>query len=349
MTGLEPGKVFSYSVGNKTSGVFTPVTSFVATPPAHQDTRIILVADLGTSDYDGGVTNLNMPDALSTASLISREVSSKEHTASPYSLLLHIGDVAYSAGYLIKWGLFTSMLERQRLGTSFPYMVNQGNHERDFPSSGSGSDLYPTSRDSGGECGRPTSLRFPSPALASYDTAGWYAFEHGPAMVVMLNSEAKVDESSPQYKFLEETLRGVDRSLTPWVIVASHRPLYFVYANGGTTDPVFAVLEDLLSKYSVDLFLAGHVHNTFASKPVFHGSVMQQGVRYLGIGNGGADLDLVGNSTNTPSWVAYQESTHGFATLSFEQQASVMRIQFISDQQGGKLGYEEVVINRQGK
>jgi hypothetical protein len=47
--------------------------------------------------------------------------------------------------------------------------------------------------------------------------------------------------------------------------------------------------------------------------------------------------------------VAYQESTQGFATLSFEQQASVMRIQFISDQQGGKLGYEEVVINKQGK
>ena len=37
---------------------------------------------------------------------------------------------------------------------------------------------------------------------------------------------------------------------------------------------------------------------------------------HAGVGNGGvAPLDVVGNSTNTPEWVAYQASEYGFANM----------------------------------
>ena len=39
-------------------------------------------------------------------------------------------------------------------------------------------------------------------------------------------------------------------------------------------------------------------------------------VVHMGIGNAGVTpLDAVGNSTNTPSWVAYQASEYGYASM----------------------------------
>jgi hypothetical protein len=149
---------------------------------------------------------------------------------------------------------------------------HQGNHERDYPNSGGGSDLYSSSYDSGGECGVPTEIRFPSPTNMSTSDGGWYSFRHGPALFVMMNSEAKVDKDSPQYAFVSATLNAVDRKETPWVIVASHRPMYYVYSKGGKIDPTFQVLEDLFVQHEVDVFVVGHVHNTYQSCPVYNGT-----------------------------------------------------------------------------
>jgi len=55
----------------------------------------------------------------------------------------------------------------------------------------------------------------------------WFVVANGPLTFVMLNSELAVDPSSPQYAFLEATLSAVDRTVTPWVIVAFHRPMYY--------------------------------------------------------------------------------------------------------------------------
>jgi hypothetical protein len=55
----------------------------------------------------------------------------------------------------------------------------------------------------------------------------WFVVANGPVTFVMLNSELPVDPSSPQYAFLEATLSAVDRTVTPWVIVAFHRPMYY--------------------------------------------------------------------------------------------------------------------------
>ncbi len=44
-------------------------------------------------------------------------------------------------------------------------------------------------------------------------------------------------------------------------------------------------------------------------------------VVHMGIGNGGVTpLDVVGNSTNTPSWVAYQASEYGYASMRINAQ-----------------------------
>jgi len=236
--------------------------------------------------------------------LISRNINNDP--SQMFSMLMHIGDIAYSTGYLIKWELYMQVLNEMKIGTNLPIVLNQGNHERDFPHSGAGSNLYPGSHDSGGECGRCTSLRFPSPTNLTYDESGYYSVIHGSSTIIMLNSETKMDSTSPQYQFLEDTLQKVDRNRTPWVIVCSHRPMYYVYYKGGNIDPTFQVIEDLLFTYNVNIFIGAHVHNTFLSYPVYQGLNNDNGIYHMGVGNGGAQLDVVGNSSNTPSWVSFQ-------------------------------------------
>ena len=82
--------------------------------------------------------------------------------------------------------------------------------------------------------------------------------------------------------------------------MSGHRPMYYVYSKGGKIDPVYQVIEDLMLDYKVDLVIGAHVHNTFASCAVYNATCILPEVEggydapvYVGIGNGGADLDLV--------------------------------------------------------
>lgn len=325
ISNLTPGvDMVYYKVGSDELNQWSEeLGPFKASPPADANTEvhILLVADIGVSEFETGSTSrLNMPAADTTWSALA---STALNASADISLLLHIGDIAYSCGYLIKWETYMAELTELGIATRIPYLLNQGNHERDYPNSGGGSDLYATSSDSGGECGVPTELRFPSPTNMSTVDGGWYTFIHGPALFVMMNSEARVDKDSPQYAFVRDALIAVDRTTTPWVIVASHRPMYYVYSKGGKIDPIFQVLEDLFVQYQVDVFVVGHVHNTYQSCPVYNATCVSPAyegsyasVVHMGIGNAGVTpLDAVGNSTNTPSWVAYQASEYGYASM----------------------------------
>ena len=46
-----------------------------------------------------------------------------------------------------------------------------------------------------------------------------------------MSTEHAFDPSSPQYAFLEDHLKTVDRSVTPWLVFAGHRPMYVDSTN----------------------------------------------------------------------------------------------------------------------
>ena len=103
--------------------------------------------------------------------------------------------------------------------------------------------LFNTS-DSGGECGVPHERRFPMPrpsldqpwcvcvcvchTLVQLSTSWYivfsrYGFDYGSAHFVLMSTEHFFDPSSPQYQFLDNHLKTVDRTRTPWLIFAGHR------------------------------------------------------------------------------------------------------------------------------
>ena len=95
---------------------------------------------------------------------------------------------------------------------------------------------------------------------------------------------------------MHEDLSRVDRSATPWIIVATHVPMYCSsigqYAHSRATSPPpyegcltdgIAVgdrmrkdLEPLLMAYGVDLFMYGHAHAYESTYPIFNGTATQQ-------------------------------------------------------------------------
>jgi len=196
-----------------------------------------------------------------------------------------------------------------------------GNHERDYPGT---TGYYTTSMDSGGECGIATQIRFPSPApgSAAFKDEEWYSLVVGNTFVVMIGTEMQVGPGSDQYQWLQATLAGVNRSATPWVILAGHRPMYFVdnVPAGGVIDKNFQQFEPLLMQYQVDLVLWGHVHNFYASCPVYQGKCVttpQPNGYYapvhVSIGNGGQGLSPV-NPSVMPEWAVSQGSFWGYST-----------------------------------
>jgi hypothetical protein len=179
--------------------------------------------------------------------------------------------------------------------------------------------------DSGGECGIPTTVRFPSPTQNSRaQDMGWWAIEHGAATLVMLNTELELGPGSDQYDFVNETLAAVDRARTPWVFLFAHRPFYFAWAaepGGGASDPRLLALEPLLVSGRVDAVFAGHVHNVAVTCPMLAGACAPAAARprayraptHIIVGHGGHDLSAVADIS--PPWVDYAAAVHGYATL----------------------------------
>lgn len=66
---------------------------------------------------------------------------------------------------------------------------------------------------------------------------------------------------TPQWTWLKEELKRVDREKTPWLIVLMHVPLYNSneahYMEG---ESMRAVFESWFIHYKVDVIFAGHVH-----------------------------------------------------------------------------------------
>jgi acid phosphatase type 7 len=307
----------------------SPATGAVQPSPIH----IALVADMGVTELDGSTDHWAEPDASLTMQHVRDWVQGG--SGYDYSLALHPGDLSYATGQEGKWNLFMTRLAG--IYDRIPYAVGEGNHERDTP--GSGSSAFPTSVDSGGECGVPTITRFPSPTIASPE---WYAYPHGSVMVIMLNSEIEVNPGSAQFDFLNSTLTAVDRTVTPWVVIAMHRPMYYVddSAAGGTIDAYFQTIEPALVENKVDLFLVGHVHNAYTSCPVIAGKCVTpstpggyDGPVHISIGNAGQGLTPI-NTKTQPEWVNYQASEFGYATLHVWN-TTVMTVNLYGDDDNG--------------
>ena len=181
-----------------------------------------------------------------------------------------------------------------------PYMVGPGNHEANCDNGGTSNKAtgqeYNVSICLPGQTnftGYRNHFRMPSAESGGLENF-WYSWDYGMAHFVQIDTETDLghgfiapdepggvegDDSGPFYsiqnaqtEWLKADLAAVDRTKTPWVIVAGHRPWYISIANH-SSDVCWEckdVFEPIFLDYSVDLVLSGHVHSYQRNAPMYN-------------------------------------------------------------------------------
>ncbi|XP_020583862.1 probable inactive purple acid phosphatase 1 [Phalaenopsis equestris] len=317
---LWPNLIYTYKLGHRLfngSYVWSRSYIFKASPYPGQDSlqQIVIFGDMGKAEADGSNEFANFqPGSLNTTYQLIRDLKNID-------LVLHIGDLCYANGYISQWDQFTAQIEP--IASRVPYMVGSGNHERDFPGTGS----FYENKDSGGECGVLAETMFYVPAenRANY----WYSTDYGMFHFCIADTEHDWRPGTPQYKFIEHCLSTVDRQKQPWLIFLAHRVLGYssaeFYADEGTFEEPMGreSLQELWQKYKVDIAFYGHVHSYERTCPVYQNTCLQNASNHYSglftatthvvVGGGGASL-----ADYTPfkaKWSHFRDHDFGFVKL----------------------------------
>lgn len=175
------------------------------------------------------------------------ESTLKHINGSEYDIHLLPGDLSYADYLQHRWDSFGALV--QPLASSRPWMVTEGNHEKEsIPFFKSGFQAY--------------NARWKMPYEESGSTSNlYYSFEVAGVHVIMLGSYTYYHANSDQYAWLKEDLAKVDRERTPWLVVLLHAPWYNSNrAHQGEGNSMRASMEPLLYAAGVDILIAGHVH-----------------------------------------------------------------------------------------
>ncbi|KAF3436885.1 hypothetical protein FNV43_RR19638 [Rhamnella rubrinervis] len=219
-----------------------------------------------------------------------------------------------------RWDQFTSQVEA--IASTKPYMVASGNHERDWPNSGSFYDAL----SSGGECGvvAETMYYVPAENRAKF----WYSTDYGMFHFCIADSENDWREGTEQYNFIEKCLASADRRKQPWLIFAAHRVLGyssdFFYAQADYEEVLGREsLEKLWKKYKVDIAFFGHTHTYERTCPIYqkqctstekhHYSGTVNGTIHVIVGGGGSHLSNF--TEDQPEWSIYRDEDFGFVKM----------------------------------
>lgn len=326
---LWPNAEYTYKLGHQLfngSYIWSKTNSFQASPFPGQNSlqQVIIFGDMGKAERDGSNEfNNYQPGSLNTTDMIVKDLDNID-------IVFHIGDITYANGYLSQWDQFTAQVEP--ITSRVPYMLASGNHERDWPDTGS---FYST-LDSGGECGvlAETMYYVPAENRAKY----WYSTDFGMFHFCIADSEQDWREGSEQYKFIEQCLASADRKHQPWLIFIAHRVLGYSSGEHYASEGSFAEpmgresLQKLWQKYRVDIAFYGHVHNYERTCPIYqnqcvnsgasHYSGTMNGTIHVVAGGGGSHLSNFGEPV--PSWSLKRDVDYGFVKLTAFNHSSLL-------------------------
>ncbi|EMC92676.1 hypothetical protein BAUCODRAFT_27030 [Baudoinia panamericana UAMH 10762] len=177
-----------------------------------------------------------------------------------------------------------------------PYMVAPGNHEANCDNGGAtnkgtnttyGVDICMPGQTN--FTGYRNHFRMPSDVSGGLGNF-WFSYDVGMVHFVHFDTETDLghgfvapdepggsggENSGPfgymnqQTQWLMADLAAVNRSLTPWIVAAGHRPWYVSVANSSRCWNCSQVFEPIFLNYSVDLVLSGHVHAYQRNLPMY--------------------------------------------------------------------------------
>lgn len=329
--------VFSPNDDNDDDGliVSSPTLTFSTTAPPGSTkvgTKMAIVADLGQT-YNATMTMLHM-----YMETLSKNDGDSVDDHKPASIVLCGGDCAYADANPRRWDSWFDLIEP--LVSRVPLQVAVGNHEVECDAETF--DVFtpyehrfrmpnpvPSRRTKNTELcllenRKGVVKHIPSEAIFHYDYGNsYYGFTHGITHVVVLNCYAPSHRQSRQYAWLLDEFRGVDRNMTPWLLVMVHCPLYNTFTDHTkefNAEQMLKSMEDLFLRYRVNLVTSGHAHGYSRSRGVARNVVNDVAPIYIVVGEGGCrEGHSVGYRHDEPEpWLVRRDNTEfGFGTVDF--------------------------------
>ena len=335
LTGLPLSSTIYYVVGNDEHG-WNKEKSFRSRLPEDKDSvKFIMYADQA----------LPVPLAGKAWRMTKQVV--RDLDAGYNGFLLHPGDLGYAEGSGAIWDVWGGLVEP--ITSRVAYEVTVGNHEYDHvglkadPSGAPAGGWHPQEGespepwgnmgdDSQGECAVPIVARFNG--TGNGNGLFWYSFEEGGVHVVVLSSEHDWRVGSRQYKWLEADLQSVNKKVTPWTVLATHRMMYTTQLKEEADYKVSLAfrknVEPLLNKYKVNLMLVGHQHSYERSCPVSNGTCVEDGASgttHLCVGSAGANKEKGGFSPKFGNYSVKHLDDYGYIRV--DSNSTRMFVEFV--------------------
>lgn len=334
---LKPATNYFYHVGS-TQG-WSPVFGFKTVPAGTKDweLKMVVLGDLGATN----ARSLNRLQQETHQGLYQAAIHVGDFGYDLYSENGHVGDVFFDqiepiAGYL-------------------PYMSCPGNHE-------SHNDFLQYRN------------RFSMPNYTETESL-YFSFNIGPVHFVSLSSEVyffdDIEERvKAQYEWLEadleEATRPEVRAERPWIVLYAHRPMYCSNSDfddctreashfrTGITDDKLYGMEEVLMKYSVDLFIGAHEHSYERLFPIYNYTILRGERRdnhtylnpgattHITTGSAGCREEFDHFRSDEPEWSAYRLDEYGYTRLTFSNHTHLYMEQ-VSDENNVTLDWLHLV------
>jgi hypothetical protein len=216
------------STARRSSSHVAPLQSLIPSCPVRSDVAVFRTPPsapaatlrfLATADMGDPISHpwTAIPQMIQECAA-ARNSSSGAAQEQEIGLGLHVGDIAYNLDIPPRGDDYVRGVSP--MGRRFPWMMASGNHE---------SDCNYTYANYLGRFAAQNLTG--SPVGPRSGSSRWYSFEQGPVHFVVFDTDAYgFDEVAyalrPQYEWMQADLAAVDRERTPFVVMASHRPMY---------------------------------------------------------------------------------------------------------------------------
>lgn len=277
LTGLQPGMVYGYRVGDPVGG-FSEAASFRAAPDKPEDFTFTAFGDQGSTP----AARQNMTNVLNDA---------------PAFHLL-VGDLSYANGVHSRWDDYLKLNEPLTRGV--PFMAVPGNHENE--------KLLVTKQPIGYAA---YLARYALPGEESY-----YVFDYGAARFVGVDT-VNLHQREQQEWLEETLADARRDRRVKWLIVFQHYPLYGSTRGRGDNGDLIKMQQPLFDRYKVDLVICGHDHVYERQYPMRGGKAVSpsltdytQGIGTLYVIVGGGGISLYDFAPRKPVDCAIRERTY---------------------------------------
>lgn len=248
--------------------------------------------------------------------------------------------------------------QMQNISAYKPYMVGPGNHEANCDN-GKVADknqniTYTSQICMAGQSnftGYINHFKMPNVESGGKNNM-WYSFDYGMAHFVQFNTETDLgngligpdepkgdgnENAGPfgsypneQIDWLENDLKSVNRTKTPWVIVAGHRPWYVATDKSGQCLNCQKAFEKVFMTHKVDIAVFGHVHNYERMHPIYNNTIDPNGLNnpaapwYIVNGAAGHYDGIDTLVQPVPNYLAYgQDTAYGWSRFTIHNETHI--------------------------